>query len=420
MNPSATPFPRGDLGDCDDRSLPSLAKQAKKLFRQTFLREATWVAAAPGRVNLIGGHVDYKDGIVVPMAIDSYTVVAGVVHHASNLPQVRCFSKQVDEMVVVDLLQPFEPRDNSWANYLTGVLAGFAERGQAIPAFDAVVVSSVPTGAGLSSSAALEVALATLMESMLAIRLPKLEKAKLCRVAEHRFAATPCGLMDQFASVFAESDRLIQLDCFSGQYQLIDWPKHAPSVIVIDTGFSHRLADGQYAQRKEQCGQLLRLLQLESFRQLDQTVLDVASDSTTGVSAGNETNGRIDETLLQRGRHVIGELQRSRAFVQAVREQNWVAAGQQMWQSHDSLRDDYQVSCPQLDFLVLLSRRLGNDGGVFGMRMTGGGFGGSVVGLVMTDRINEIRDQLMTGFRREFGQSPAVLVTRPAAGALTL
>ncbi|MDB4777881.1 galactokinase [bacterium] len=375
--------------------------QAQAEFEDQFHCKAIWCGAAPGRVNLIGGHVDYNDGVVLPLAIDRYTVVVGSTNDSFL---VRLFSTLDNEWLEIDLAKPLIPRPGHWGGYIAGVLNGFQQRDVELVGFDAVIHSTVPVGGGLSSSAALEVAMATFLEAMTSTDLSKSDKATLCQRAEVNFAGVPCGIMDQFASVFGETNCLVKIDCRSQEIDLIRWPRDEVSVLVVDSRARHQLVDGKYAERRFQSAEALRKLELSSYRDLKIEQLVSAQEKLTAVE-------------LLRARHVVSETQRAMQCAVAIANCDWILAGKLLFDSHGSLRDDYEVSCPELDCLVEIASQLGNENGVFGARMTGGGFGGCIVMLVCTDSIEEISKAVVSRYDSMTGQLAECFATSPARGA---
>ena len=375
--------------------------QAQVEFEKQFHCKAMWCGAAPGRVNLIGGHVDYNDGIVLPLAIDRYTVVVGSI---SDSLLIRLFSTHENEWLEIDLANPLVPKSRHWESYIAGVLAGFQQRGVELVGFDAVIHSTVPVGGGLSSSAALEVAMATFLEAVTSSELPKKEKAMLCQRAEADFAGIPCGIMDQFASVFGETNCLVKIDCQSQEIELIRWPSDEVSVLVVDSRIPHRLVDGKYAERRLQSAEAFRKLELNSYRDL--TIEQIES-----------AQGKLTSTESRRASHIVSETQRATRCADAIAKCDWMCAGQLLFESHASLRDDYEVSCSELDCLVEIASLLGTANGVFGARMTGGGFGGCVVMLVGTDSMEEISKAVVNRYDSIMGQRVQCFATSPARGS---
>ncbi len=383
--------------------LKDLAGQAAQQFAKIYGREPAWIVTAPGRVNLIGEHTDYNDGFVFPMAIERYTVIAAA-RPLRDTKLVRLHSTHSDKPAMIDLSQPLKPFPRgSWANYPAGVVAGFLERGINPGGFDALVFSTIPLGGGLSSSAALEVAMATLLETITGKKLDPLEKALLCQKAEHDFAGMPCGIMDQFVSVLGRENRVLLLDCRSRKPELVPMTDPSVTVLIINTNIKHELTGSEYPTRRKQCEAAAKILGVSSLRDATAAGLDRAK-------------GKMDKVIFQRARHVIGEIERTVNAAEGVRASNWPAVGQLMYASHDSLRDDYEVSCPELDAVVEIAGRIGVKGGIFGCRMTGGGFGGCAVALVKSSEVDLITNRLAAEYRKKTGIEPTIFVTRPAGG----
>ena len=363
--------------------------------------KATITAAAPGRVNLIGEHIDYCDGFVMPFAIDRYIVIAGC---ANGTSQARIATALSDEIATLDLSVPQQPSDPKWANYLRGVIRGFQDRGYHIPGFDAYILSSVPGGAGLSSSAALECATATFLEGLLDTHLDTKEKALLCQKAEHDFAFVPCGIMDQFASAFGKANRLVLIDCRSGEPELVPFENPDLTVIIANTMVHHELSDGGYAARRKHTEDGLAILGKPSWR--DVTAEDVQANWS-----------KLGEPVNRRSRHVVGEIARTKDAAAALARNDFEALGPLMAASHDSLRDDFEVSCKELDIMVEIARQIGRSGGVIGARMTGGGFGGSTVTLCESAKASEIAATLASEYEKATGIKPQIFASRPSQGA---
>ncbi len=363
--------------------------------------KATITAAAPGRVNLIGEHIDYCDGFVMPFAIDRYIVIAGC---ANGTSEGRITSAIGTDIALLDLTIPEEPGQPKWANYLRGVVRGFQDRGHHIPGFDAYILSSVPGGAGLSSSAALECAMATFLEGLLDTRLQTREKALLCQKAEHDFAHVPCGIMDQFASAFGKPNRLVLIDCQTGEPELVPFENPDLTILIANTMVHHELSDGGYAARRKHTEDGLAIIGKSSWR--DVTAADV-----------QENWDKLGEPINRRARHVVGEISRTIAAAAALARNDFETLGPLMAASHDSLRDDFEVSCKELDIMVDIARKIGRDDGVIGARMTGGGFGGSTVTLCESRKAAEIAITLAAEYEKATGITPQIFASRPSQGA---
>jgi galactokinase len=382
--------------------LDQLVKSATDRFQSRYGRPPRWVVAAPGRVNIIGEHIDYNDGFVLPMAIDRYCVIAADNGLGQN---AVLFSVATDDEVDVPLDAP--PRHEirgHWSNYVTGVIAACVERGMRPPGFQAVIESAVPVGGGLSSSAALEVATATLIEAMTGTPLVPIEKALVCQWAEHHYAGVPCGIMDQFASVMCHTNHLMLLDCRSRHIEQIPFSDDSITVLIINTNVKHELSGGEYAERRGQCESAARKLGVTSLRDASLAQLE-------------DQRNRLDPVEFRRARHAIGEIARTIEAADAIKAGDWPVVGRLMYASHQSLRDDYEVSCRELDLLVDLARGIGSEGGVIGSRMTGGGFGGCTVSLVRTSRVDNAAQELAQAYRAQTGIEPSILTSRPSRGA---
>jgi galactokinase len=356
-----------------------------------------FVVTAHGRVNLIGEHTDYNDGFVMPMAIE---------------PAVRCAVQRRDDRLVrlrsaghegeaaVDPAAPFAPCRRDWARYPIGVLAGYAARGFTIPGCEIEISADLPVGGGLSSSAALEVAVATAVETLCGQALDPVEKALLCQEAEHRFAGVPCGIMDQFAVTLARPGHALLLDCRSRAVTHVPLADPSVAVAVIDSGVKHDLAAGAYARRRDECRRAADRLGVASLR-------DLSADEWRSRGPG------LPEIERKRVAHVVSENARVQAFAASIDLGDFVRAGRTMVESHWSLARDYEVSCPEMDALVAAANRVP---GVLGCRMTGGGFGGCAVALVRADTAAATIERIVDGYRTSTGNRARGFVTAPCGG----
>jgi galactokinase len=385
-------------------SLDLMATRATQLFTRCFGHPPRWLVAAPGRVNLIGEHTDYNDGFVLPMAIGRYIVIAADAHPGR---QVTLHSVTTGETATFSVRPKVERGEPGWSNYVRGVIAGFQELRKGVSAFDAVIESSLPYGGGVASSAALEVATATLLETMAGPALDPIEKALLCQRAEHDFAGVPCGIMDQFTSILAREDHALLLDCRSRTTTPVPMTDPTVTVLIINTNVRHKLAESEYAKRRSQCEAAARVLQVAALRD-------------AGLDALEAARRQLEPVVFRRARHVISENQRTQEAAQAIQSSDWDAVGRLMYESHKSLREDYEVSCPELDAVVDIAQGIGAAGGVIGCRMTGGGFGGCAVGLVRTDAVQRTTRALDEAYEKKTGRQPNIFSSRPAAGARVL
>ena len=369
-------------------------------FVRMFGRPAVGAAAAPGRVNLIGEHTDYNDGFVLPIAIERRTVAL----FAPRVDRrIRLISRQDDREATVDLGAPIEAGEPAWANYCRGVIAGLAGAGQALGGADILLDSTVPIGGGLSSSASLEVATALAVMGGGKGGLTDGELAKICQTAEHEFAGTPCGIMDQSIAIMGKAGAALLLDCRSGETRHIPFDDPHLVLLVADTQVKHDLTDGGYAARRQQCYDAAAKLGVVMLRDVD--VATVAAAGADGALAGRE---------LMRARHVVGEIARTLDAVAALEGGDYHRFGELMYASHASLRDDYEVSCAELDAIVELAER---QAGVYGARMTGGGFGGCAIVLAEADKADAVIEAIATGFNERFGRRCPIFATHAAGGA---
>jgi galactokinase len=383
-------------------TLQELSVHVAAEFQKQYGRAPRWIVAAPGRVNVIGEHTDYNDGFVLPMAIERYAIMAA--DNAKAAGKISVYDTQFKEAAAIDISAPVTKGSPKWSNYLRGVLAGFQNRGVKIPALDVAFLSTVPLGGGLSSSAALEVCTATLIEAATGEKIDPVEKALLAQKAEHDFAGVPCGIMDQFISALGREGNLLLLDCRTRQTELVPMSDPSVALLVINTNVKHELSGGEYAERRAQCEEAAKNLGVKSLR-------DVTPDQLERGKA------KLSEIVYRRARHVIGEIERTVHAAEGIRASNWPAVGNLMYASHASLRDDYEVSCAELDAVVEIAEGIGYKGGIYGCRMTGGGFGGCCVALVKADAVDGITKKIAADYKTKTGIEAAIFASRPAAGA---
>jgi galactokinase len=388
-------------------NLSELAAHIAAEFQNKYGRPPRWIVAAPGRVNVIGEHTDYNDGFVLPMAIERYAIMAADVPAsamASARSHVTFFDVHFDESATIEISAPVTKGLPKWSNYIRGVLAGFQNRGQIIPALDVAFMSTVPLGGGLSSSAALEVCTATLIEAATGKKIDPIEKALLAQTAEHEFAGVPCGIMDQFISALGREGHLLLLDCRSRKTELVPMKDLSVELLIVNTNVKHELGSGEYAKRRAECEAAAKILGVNSLR-----------DATAGQL--ENAKNKMSEVVYRRARHVIDEIERTVRAAEEIRASNWINAGKLMYASHASLRDDYVVSCPELDAVVEIAEGIGLTGGVYGCRMTGGGFGGCAVALVKAGDVDAITKKIAADYKTNTGIEATIFSSRPAAGA---
>jgi galactokinase len=372
-------------------------------FRTATSCDAEAAAYAPGRVNIIGEHTDYNDGFVLPAAVDRGVAVAArrlpgdtFTLHAIDLGHHCSFARGALEQ---------DPR-HPWANYFKGVVWALAKRGLSFPACEAVITGDIPQGAGLSSSAAYEVATVLLLETLGGFSLPPVEIAQLAREAENGFVGVACGIMDQMASVFGEQGRALFLDCRSLVRTTVALPPGL-KLVVVNSGVRHSLAASSgYNERRAQCEEGVRVLStsLPNVRALR----DVEPDDLSRLLPA------LSPVVAKRCRHVVSENARVAQVISAMKAGDLGQLKTLLSASHFSLRDDYQVSCPELDLLVDLALA---QPGCQGARLTGAGFGGCTVNLVEAPAVEAFSRSMMSAYQKRAGRPAAIHVFEPSAGA---
>jgi galactokinase len=385
-----------------------LGEKMKAVFQEQFHAPPAGIARAPGRVNLIGEHTDFNDGWVFPAAIERAVYLA-----ASPLsdPVLELAALDINEEISLPLPDPSAPAEEqaekypSWARYGAGVAWVLARSGRAVSGLRGTFSSSIPIGSGLSSSAALEVAFAMAFQAAGGWNAPRMDLARACQRAEHAFAGVRCGLMDQFASLHGKEGFALLFDCRSLEYEAIPIPEQA-ALVIADTRVRHKLEDGGYNERREQCEEAVRILarthpQIRALRDVTPEMLRVESAS-------------LPELVRMRAEHVVTECERTLLTADAFRRGDLTAAGELMNAGHASLRDLYQVSVPELEVMVEAARSIP---GCFGARLTGAGFGGCTIQLVEREKAKAFAEALATKYFDATGIPPEVLLSRPAEGA---
>ncbi|MER5707470.1 MULTISPECIES: galactokinase [unclassified Streptomyces] len=362
------------------------------------------VWAAPGRVNLIGEYTDFNDGFVLPLALP-HTAVAAVSRRDDGI--LRLHSADIDGGIVQLEVEGLEPLSGGgWAAYPAGVVWALREAGHPVTGADVHLASTVPTGAGLSSSAALEVVTALALNDLFGLGLSRPELARLAQRAENAFVGVPCGVMDQMASACAEAGHALHLDTRDLSYRQVpfDLTSEGLELLVVDTRVKHALGDGAYAERRAGCEAGARALGVRALRDVSAVHLP---DSLALLS---------DETVLRYVRHVVTDNARVERVIALLDAGDPRAVGPVLTEGHASLRDDLRVSCPELDLVV----EAANAAGALGARMTGGGFGGSAVVLVETDRAETVAAAVGKAFAEAGYAAPGIFPAVPAEGARRL
>lgn len=377
----------------------SAANRPLALFRERFGMPAK-VFRAPGRINLIGDHTDYNDGYVMPMAISASTWVAGAKRQDRTL---EAYSENFSESVTLSLDALAGGPRQHWSDFVRGVAATLQKTGHQLSGANLLIYGEIPLGTGLSSSASLEVAVA--LASVSGLFVPLLDLVKLCQTAEHEYVGTRCGIMDQFVTCFGRLGQALMLDCRTLEHRFLPIPSDA-QVVICNSMVRRELATGEYNHRRADCEGGVKTLQsfLPRIRALRDVEIADLEKHKSGLSA----------TIYRRCRHVVSENQRVLEAAKALQSKDCVQLGRLMYESHASLRDDYSVSCSELDLLVNLATSLS---GIYGARMMGGGFGGCTVNLLRSDSVAAFRTDIARMYAEKTGIRPDTYIYEPAQGA---
>ena len=378
----------------------ALTQSVQQVFEQHFDYAPTHIIQAPGRVNLIGEHTDYNDGFVLPCAIDYQTVVAAATRSDSL---VRVIAVDYDNASnTFDLSQPlaFDP-DCMWVNYICGVLKGLLEKGYAISGMDLTVSGNVPQGAGLSSSAALEVVIGQMCKVLWQLPLTQQEIALNGQWAENHFVGCNCGIMDQLISAEGKADHALLIDCRSLETQAVKMPENM-AVMIINSNKKRGLVDSEYNTRRAQCEEAAEFFGVKALR-------DVSLETLMAHYLD------LDSVVAHRARHVITENLRTQEAAIALSQGDMVTLSHLMAESHASMRDDFEITVPEIDALVsMIAEVLCEQGGV---RMTGGGFGGCVVAVMPPELVAEVKAAVEARYESETGLKETIYVCQAMSGA---
>lgn len=383
----------------------SLIATAKQEFESIYGMMPARVAIAPGRVNIIGEHTDYTQGLAMPMAIDRWTVIVG-----ADDPGSACWrlsSDAFERKMKLDCTVDINPNGDA-TDYARGVIAGYKEylatTSSELPVGQAIhCLTNIPIGAGLSSSASFSVALSTYIEDLMELDQSAERRIAISRTAEHQFAGVPCGIMDQFAVTHSKANHILQLDCRNQDAEPVALKSSVKNSgddvtwLVIHSGASHQLSDGNYAARFNECQ--------AAETQLGRSLRDCSPEDTKTID---------DLAVRKRAQHVTSENQRVEQFSQLLPLGQWQALGELINQSHDSLRDDFQSSCIEADQLVAIAS---NTDGVYGARITGGGFGGAVIIMMDARRSAAAAQSIIDQYREHTGIKAEHWTVRPVDGA---
>ena len=368
-------------------------------FNEHFGKAPEWIARAPGRVNIIGEHTDYNDGFVLPMAIDRAVYIAG---QSTRVHTVKVHSLDFNETRSFNLADTiaFKPAAGDWLEYLKGTAWALQDAGYLLEGWEGVLVGDVPVGAGLSSSAAVEMATARVFATTSNLPWEPGTMARLGQRAENEWVGVNCGIMDQMISASGQQGHALLLDCRSLEGELVPLPEGV-AVVVLDTGTRRGLVDSAYNQRRAQCEAAARFFAVEALRDVDEQMFAARAC-------------QLDETARPRAAHVISENARTVRAAEAMRVGDAETLGRLMDESHCSLRDDFAVSSPALDAMV---ESASSQHGCFGARMTGAGFGGCAVALVSAERAESFATATADTYRQATDNEPSVYICQPTDGA---
>jgi galactokinase len=383
--------------------MTSLIPAAREAFARAFpdRTDEPAIALAPGRVNLIGEHTDYNDGFVLPMAIDRHVAVA----FAPAAPgRIRAHADTFGETRTIDLPVPQPVGGGHWSDYVAGVAAMYERDGHQMPGTDLALVSNLPVSAGLSSSAAVELATARALAAVADLAWNPTTAAALCRRAENEFVGVPCGIMDQLVIAAAHEGSALLIDCRSLGMRAVPMPE-AVCAVVLETGVERRLAVSGYADRRRACETAVQVLRqhdpaVRALRDVDGRLLELVRDE-------------LDPVTLRRTQHVVAESPRAVDFAAALEAGELDRCRRLLDDSHWSLRDLYEVSCPELDVITALAR---SHEACLGARLTGAGFGGSALALVPAEGVEEFTADVGPAYAAATGRQPALHVCRAVPG----
>ena len=369
-------------------------------FRERYGGRAR-IYRAPGRVNLIGEHTDYNDGFVMPAAIEFYVWIAIAARHDRKLV---LHSTNFSETVEIDLQNSVAPR-NHWSDYVSGVAVMLERAGHHLQGANLLIRGDVPIGSGLSSSAAIEVASGLALMENSGLPVDRLELVKLCRRAENDFVGARVVIMDPFISGCGRAGQALMLDCRSLEYRLLPLP-HDVSLVICNTMVKHELASGEYNTRRAECEEGVRLL--------SRSLPGIRALRDVSLAELEARDGTLPKIIYKRCRHVITENARVTNAATSLEQGYLKAFGELMAESHRSLREDYEVSCSDLDLMVELAAQ---QEGVYGARMTGGGFGGCTINLVRTEAVHDFQSRVGHAYQKSTGLAPQIFVSPAAEGA---
>lgn len=375
-------------------------------MKETDFNSSDWELAvdSPGRINIIGEHTDYNNGFVLPTAIDKK--ITFKFKKNNSLSRCNVYSKDFESSFSFDL-KSVSPSGQQWENYILGVVFEIQQITDKLQGFDCVFESTIPIGSGISSSAALECGLAFGLNELFHLKLSKQTMVVLSQRAEHNFVGTKCGVMDQFASVMSKKDHVILLDCQSMDFEYVPIKIEPYTILLLNTNVSHNLASGEYNTRRKQCEQGVDIIQKKYPR--------VHSLRDVGFTVLEEFKAEMDPVIFNRCSYVVEENQRVLNAVLALKNNDLSSLGKFMYEAHDGLQNKYEVSCPELDFLVDFSKKYTD---VLGARMMGGGFGGCTINIIHSDAVKDYVADAKLAYFDKFNIELTAFGANPSEGTL--
>lgn len=381
-----------------------LSQKIYKQFLEKYDREPILIQS-PGRVNLIGEHTDYNDGFVLPAAIDKMIVMA---ISSNNLTKIRVFSVDMEESEEFEINNLHES-DKHWAKYIKGAVCEVQREGHQPRGFDVVFGGDIPIGAGLSSSAALEGAVLVGMEELFGFGLSRKQMALIGQCTEHNHVGVKCGIMDQFINLHGQANKVLKLDCRSLDYELFPFERDDIKIVLCNSKVSHNLADSEYNVRRAQCEKGMEILkkykpEIQNLRDVHMELLQAHKDE-------------MGEVVFRRCKYVLEENQRVHDACDDLKKNDLEAFGKRMFQSHEGLSKDYEVSCKELDVLVDIAK---DQPGLLGSRMMGGGFGGCTINLVEEQHVDSFTETIRKEYKDKVGKETEIYVTQISSGTKVL
>src|SRR6266498_618243 len=365
-----------------------MSKSSKDILKkfQDIFHEIPQLFYSPGRINLIGEHIDYNHGFVMPAAIDKGIWYAITLN---NTEEINVVSADMDECLKISLNDIHKIK--GWKNYILGVVDQLKKRGYRVSGFNAVFGGNLPVGAGMSSSAAVECGLAFGLNTIFNLQINRVDTALICQKAEHTFPGVQCGIMDQFANMMGVKEHVLLLNCDSLEYETLPFNMKDYSIVLINSKVHHELAGGEYNKRRKQCEKGLQLLKekypsVQNFRGIKPEQVE-------------EQKNILGEEVFMRCLYVTQEIQRTQEGAKLLQSNDMESFGKLMFQTHEGLRKLYDVSCAELDFLVDEAKRYPQ---IIGARLMGGGFGGCTINIIRKDDIDNITDAIIENYKKKF------------------